>query len=259
MHPEFAFFGLTLKAYSLFACLAAVIGAVLVWPALRRAGLSRLRCVALLVGMCAAFLIGARLWNVVVNPNNFTGSLHWFTPRMAGMSLYGGIFGAMAVLVAVLRVMRRNAWRMLDSFVVPAAAAFCISRVGCFLNGCCRGVATDSFLGVTFPGETVKLGPLGMFSTARPVHPTQLYELFGAALGLPVCILLAKRWKLSDGGLFLLYGVWFCLMRLAVLPLRSLSYPAVVRNVIYPALYLALSALGIALLLWQQKKADSAA
>ena len=71
--------------------------------------------------------------------------------------------------------------------------------------------------------------------------------------------LLAKRWKLSDGGLFLLYGVWFCLMRLAVLPLRSLSYPAVVRNVIYPALYLALSALGIALLLWQQKKADSAA
>ena len=36
----------------------AVIGAILVWPALRRAGLSRLRCAALLVGMCAAFLIG---------------------------------------------------------------------------------------------------------------------------------------------------------------------------------------------------------
>lgn len=249
MHPEFTVFGLTLKAYSAMAALAAVVGAVLVWPRLRRAGLGRLRAAALLLGMCAAFLIGARLWNVAVNPANFGKSLRWYSLRMAGMSLYGGVLGAFLVLLAFLRRDRHGLRRVLDGFVVPSGAAFCISRVGCFLNGCCKGVPTDSFLGVTFPGETVKLGPLGSFSTARPVHPTQLYELALAALGLPLCAWLSKKWKLPDGGLFLLYGTWFCLMRLAVLPLRSLNYPDVVKNVVYPLLYLLLSALGIFLLL----------
>ena len=256
MHPEFAFFGLTLKAYSLFACLAAVIGAVLVWPTLRRAGLSRLRAAALLLGMCAAVLVGARLWNVAVNPANFGHSLRWYTPRMAGMSLYGGILGAMLVLLAALLPRRRNIPRVLDGFVVPAGTAFCISRVGCFLNGCCRGVPTSSFLGVVFPekASSPKLGALQLFAKPQAVHPTQVYELFGAALGLPVCLLLARRWKLPDGGLFLLYGTWFCLMRLAVLPLRSLRYPDGIQSVVYPALYLLLAALGILLLLRLRKE-----
>jgi phosphatidylglycerol:prolipoprotein diacylglycerol transferase len=174
---------------------------------------------------------------------------------MAGMSLYGGVLGAFLVLLAFLRRDKRGLRRVLDGFVVPSGVAFCVSRVGCFLNGCCRGVPTDSFLGVTFPGETVKLGPLGTFSTARPVHPTQLYELALAALGLPLCVWLAKRRRLPAGGLFLLYGTWFCLMRLAVLPLRSLSYPAAVKNIVYPLLYLLLAALGVFLLLRQRKKA----
>ncbi len=255
MHPEFTLLGLTLKAYSTMAAVAAVAGAVLVWPALRRAGLSRLRAAALLLSMCAAFLVGARLWNVAVNPANFGKSLHWYSLRMAGMSLYGGILGAILVLLAALRLQKRSAWPILDGFVVPSGVAFCLSRVGCFLNGCCKGVPTTSFLGVTFPGETVKLGPLGNFSTARPVHPTQLYELALAALGLPLCAWLAKRWKLPDGGLFLLYGTWFCLMRLAILPLRSLRYPAPIKNVVYPLLYLLLAALGVFLLLRRRKKA----
>ena len=37
-------------------------------------------------------------------------------------------------------------------------------RIGCFFAGCCYGVPTDSFLGVTFPGHS------------HAVHPTMLYE-----------------------------------------------------------------------------------
>lgn len=256
MHPEFTLFGLTLKAYSLFAVLAAVVGAVLVWPALRREGLSRPRAAALLLGMCTAFLVGARLWNVAVNPSNFGHGLYWYSLRMAGMSLYGGILGAFLVLLAALRLRRRNVWRVLDGFVTPSGAAFCLSRVGCFLNGCCKGIRTDSFLGVVFPqkGAPLQLGPLRLFTAPQAVHPTQLYELALAALGLPLCVLLAKRLRLREGGLFLLYGVWFCLMRLAVLPLRSLSYPAAIRSVVYPLLYLGLAALGICLLLRRREK-----
>jgi phosphatidylglycerol:prolipoprotein diacylglycerol transferase len=174
---------------------------------------------------------------------------------MIGLSLYGGILGAFLVLLAVVRYLHLDLLSVLDAFTVPSGAAFCISRVGCFLNGCCKGKPTDFFLGVVFPErqKPILSGLLGAFMKPQPVHPTQLYELFGAALGLPVCHALAKRWKLSEGGLFLLYGVWFCLMRLAVLPLRKLNYPEPVRGVLYPLLYLGLAALGVALLLRRRK------
>jgi phosphatidylglycerol:prolipoprotein diacylglycerol transferase len=51
-----------------------------------------------------------------------------------------------------------------------------IGRLGCFANGCCRGLPTDSPLGVSFP-----------FNPLVPVWPSQLFEsaasfLTGAAL-----------------------------------------------------------------------------
>ena len=56
-----------------------------------------------------------------------------------------------------------------DTFVVPIALAVAIGRVGCFLFGCCYGVATNQGWGVRFlnasDGGTVLR------------HPTQLYEL----------------------------------------------------------------------------------
>ena len=256
MHPEIELFGLTLKAYSLFAYIAAAAGAVLVWRPLRRAGLSHLRIIVLLVCMCAAFLVGARLWNVAVNPGNYGGSFKWYMLRMAGLSLYGGVLGAGLVLFAFMRAWRRPMMPVLDGFAVPSGIAFCIARIGCFLNGCCAGKETESALGVVFPSKikTVSIGPFGSMTVAKAVHPTQLYELAGALIGIPLAILLAKKLRLREGARFLIYGAWFCLMRLAVLPFRSLGYGELVTKFIYPALYLLLAALCVLLLILREKK-----
>lgn len=261
MHQTFEVFGLTLKAYSVMAYIAALAAAVLAWPSLRRAGLSPLRALALLLGMCAAFLVGARLWNVAVSPGNYTGSLKWYSLRMAGLSLYGGLLGAGIALFALMLGRRKSVPRVLDGFVLPIGASFSLARVGCFLNGCCAGKETDGVFGVVFPSKTktVPLGPLGTFTIEKAVHPTQLYELAGALIGLPIAFLLAKKLKLREGARFLIYGAWFCAMRLAVLPLRELSYGDTVTKIVYPAIYLALIALGVFLLVWREKRRPRAA
>ena len=250
MHQTFEVFGLTLKAYSVMAWIAALAAAVLVWPSLRRAGLSPLRALALLLGMCAAFLVGARLWNVAVSPGNYKGSLKWWSLRMAGLSLYGGLLGAAIVLFALMLSRHKSVPLVLDGFVLPVGAAFCLARVGCFLNGCCAGKETDGPFGVVFPSQTktVQLGLLGTYTIEKTVHPTQLYELAGALIGVPLAMLLAKKLRLREGARFLIYGIWFSAVRLAVLPLRELSYGETVTKTVYPAIYLALIALGIVLL-----------
>lgn len=250
MAPILTIFGHEAHSYVLMTLLAALAGAALVWPALGRAGWSRRERMVTLLSMALAFLVGARLWNVAATPSSYGPDRPWYILRLTGLSLYGGILGAFLALLGAVRLTKRDLWMALDAFTVPSAAAFCIARVGCFLNGCCRGIETHLPWGVTFYsilGE-VDLGPLGVVNFNPPAHPTQLYELFGAAIGIPLTLWAVKRFHLPAGGRFLCYGVWFSAMRLAVLPLRALRYPVWVKWGVYPVLYLALIVTGAVLL-----------
>lgn len=249
MRPEIAVFGLTLKSYSLCAWIAAFVCAVTVWKPMRRCGYSRIGAAVTLVAMCAAFLIGARLWNVAVNPDAYGGARKWYTLRMVGLSLYGGVLGAFCALLVSVKASRVRLPSVLDAFTVPYALAFCIARIGCFLNGCCAGTRTSLPWGVVFPDKPGGIPGSIIPIKAPAVHPTQLYELLLALAGVFLCRVLVKRLRAGEGGLFFCYGAWFCALRLAILPLRSLPYSAAVKNAVYPALYGALLVLGVVLFL----------
>ncbi|MEI8199177.1 MAG: prolipoprotein diacylglyceryl transferase family protein [Eubacteriales bacterium] len=258
MHPilQFAIGDLEFQipSYTFFAAAGAITGAVTALPFLKREGLSIFASLRMLLFMACSFLIGARLFNAAVNPSAYTGQLHIYSLQLTGLSLYGGVTGAMlafAVWTAVHRVSPRP---ILDALVLPSAAAFALARVGCFLNGCCAGKATDSFLGVVFPSRqgggqfTGILALLGKTSVA--VYPTQLFELSLALIGLIPVLWLYFRKRPRAGTVFLLYGIWFTAMRWAILPLRNLPYSETVKQVFLPLLYCGLIIAGIMMLLW---------
>lgn len=253
MCPLLEIGGWQIPAYNFCALLAAIIGCALALPALRRAGLGRAQAIALLLIMIPAFLIGSRLWNVVVNPGNYLGGLKWHSLRWAGLSFYGGALGAGTALIITAWQWDLSPWAGLDAMTVPGGVAFCLARLGCFLNGCCAGRATSGPLGVVFPSKAgyqqVLSEWMPFLSASRAVHPTQLYELAGAALGLPLVFWLVKRLHLQQGASFLLYTAWFSAVRLAVLPLRALTYPDIIKTVVYPLLYVIVILLGIAIVL----------
>lgn len=245
MHPVIEAFGLSIQSYSLFAAIAALVCAAMAYQPLLRAGFSRRGAAVLLLCACAAFLIGARLWNVAVNLGDFGQQRPWYVLRMSGFSLYGGLAGAFAAIALCSRAFRVKLLPVLDAMTIPGAAAFCIARVGCFLNGCCGGIKTHVPWGVVFPSELdgVKLTFLTLQSA--PVHPTQIYEIYGALAFLLFVLLICRKIEAKPGTRFLLYAAFFSAMRLLVLPLRSLPYPGVVTKVLYPGLYLAIILIGI--------------
>jgi len=268
MRPEIVFdlFGMSfvIKSYALFSLLGALVGIAAALPLLKREGLPIRRALVLLLAMAAAFLVGARLFNYAINPAAYGGSLHVFTLRLAGLSIYGGILGALGALLLYSLLARVSAWRLLDAFVLPAGLAFALARVGCYLNGCCAGVATNSRWGVAFPmsaGETELISSLfALIGNSNPkiyLFPTQLFELTLALLGLAPILWLYFRRRLSQGAAFLLYGIWFSVMRLAMLPLRSLPYPTMISHIFYPVFYVLLIIIGlVALLLLYKKNRD---
>ncbi len=252
MAPEITLFGLTVSSYSLMAVLAAAAFIALSWRPLRRCGLPAAGVVLLMLAVCVAFLVGARLWNVAVNPDSYHEGRPWYVLRMTGFSVYGGVAAVLIVFLLASAVARVRPGRVLDAVTVPAAVSFSVSRVGCFLNGCCSGRETDLPWGVVFPFETEGLS--ASLSQARAVHPTQLYELILALLGIPLCLFIVKRLRPGAGGLFLLYGAWANVMRLLVLPLRALPYSSLVSNIIYPLLYYVLTVACVFLFVWSCRR-----
>jgi len=71
-----------------------------------------------------------------------------------GLTSFGGfIFGALALLI-VCKVRKTSAWTAMDGLGVSVLAANAVGRLACFLNGCCFGVATESWIGVRPHGHT---------------------------------------------------------------------------------------------------------
>lgn len=244
-------FTFSITAYSLFTWVGAIIGTITALPFLKREGLKVRRSLIMLFAMAIAFLIGARLFNFVINPGAYGGNLHIYTLRLKGLAVYGGIIGAFLVLLIFAHLFKLSPLPLLDALVLPAGLAFALARVGCFLNGCCVGIATKSPLGMAFPlteSQQAALDAIEALLSFKPPEvlllPTQLFEMGLALLGLVVVMWIYLKKSPPSGGPFLMYGIWFSAMRLIILPLRSLPYPDWVTHFFYPVFYVSLILLG---------------
>ena len=115
-------------------------------------------------------IIGARLNYVVSNWQEYANNLSAI-PKVweGGMVYLGGFTGAMLGGFGYLWMRGLGYGAYYDMFAPAVPFACALGRVGCFLNGCCFGIACDLPWAMKFPMRT------GAGADAR--HPTQIYEL----------------------------------------------------------------------------------
>jgi len=139
-------------------------------------------------------------------------------------------------LTAVAFMKRRGIppWLGGDLIAPQIALGYAITRVGCFLNGCCYGTPTTLPWGVAFPPESgagqyiTKLAFAALFS-GQPVgeirlHPVQLYAVI-ANLVIFAILLVAWRARRFDGQIFWGYLVLYPLYRFPIEFLRGDNDP----------------------------------
>lgn len=119
-------------------------------------------------------------------------SLYYFIETgewsFGALTFMGGLVGGVACFLLVTAFVAKKEykqyfWQAANLLAVSITSAHAFGRIGCFLNGCCYGVATDGPLGVLFPGDTVK------------VLPTQLIEAVFLALLCAVLVVLLLKFK----------------------------------------------------------------
>jgi phosphatidylglycerol:prolipoprotein diacylglycerol transferase len=153
-------------------------------------------------------ILGARLFYVLENHDQFNGPMGWweaFKIWEGGLVYYGGLFGG---IVAAYFWVRAEKWPFVFAFdlVIPyISLGQAIGRMGCFLNGCCYG-NVDKRYGMVFPGGEDNL----------PHLPTQLWELAGD-LVLFIGLLWARKWTIRYPWLTVcLYGFTYGLLRFVI-------------------------------------------
>ncbi len=187
---------LPIYSYGLMLALSFILGIFLAQRAAKKRGLDPKKIEDLGFWVLIAAVIGARLLYIMFHPDEFLSNpISFLKIWEGGLMFFGGFLGA---VVAALLFLNKHHLPILKTGDVVApmiALGESLTRIGCFLNGCCFGKPTGLPWGMKFPYRSAA-GQLQVH-----LHPTQLYSsLFGLALA--VFLTIRQRKKLKTGRVF---------------------------------------------------------
>jgi phosphatidylglycerol:prolipoprotein diacylglycerol transferase len=185
---------------SLGLCLGIVAGNA----AARAAGLDGVRVYVATLCLFAPALVGARLLYVATHWEVYREDRTriWRRSR-GGAMMYGGLLVALALAWPTLRLLELPVGTFADVATFTILVGMIVARVGCLLNGCCAGRATEGPFGMWLPD---------LYGRWKRRVPTQLLEMGWAAVLLVAAVLLWSR-ESRPGALFLHVVVAYALGR----------------------------------------------
>lgn len=205
--------GKALHTYGLLTALGYLAGMLWIKYESRRLKLDVGKMLDLFFYVVVAAVVGGRLLYVFITIDSWwLDPLVFFRIWEGGLVFYGGLVAAVLLSVWYCRRHRIPFFRVADLYVPGILIGHAIGRVGCVAAGCCYGrkAPTDSIWGIIYPA-----GPFAIAPTDYPVYPVQLFESLGLLL-IFVGLIIFRRFKTFDGQLFVLYLIFYPIVRIIV-------------------------------------------
>jgi phosphatidylglycerol:prolipoprotein diacylglycerol transferase len=213
LHPILFSLGpFQVRAYGLALAVSFLLGS---WLALRRGrprGFKEDDLLGLFWWIVLASMIGARAHFVLGHPEDFARPLDALRIWDGGLTLYGGLIAAIAAAWYYLRRHRLAFLPVADVVAPSLALGEGITRIGCFVNGCCFGRACGNPLGIHYPPTSYAASALG---AGVAVWPSQLFLSAGLLLSMLVLLWVDRRPR-AVGAIFGLYLLFQGVARWAV-------------------------------------------
>lgn len=192
-----------INSYGLALAISFLLGVRLASSRAQKLGYKASDIADLGVWVMLAAIAGSRLFYVVTHVAEFSDN--WLDviaiwKGLYGLSMLGGVLLAMATAFTYIAIRRWDAMSLADAAIPSFMLGNFITRIGCFLNGCCFGSPTDCPLGTVFPEGSL---PWSVFGSVR-IHPTQLYDS-AAGLLIMLVLLWADRRSHFRGFIFVLF------------------------------------------------------
>src|SRR5262249_47994124 len=151
--------GVPVPSYGFMIMLSFVVGTLLAMRWAKARGIRPMYIADLALAAMLGGVSGARLLCVIEHWHTRFAHLPWrqiILPWDGGLTFYGGLVGGTLLVLATI-CLRKLDWRELTDILSPhVVLGLALTRVGCFLNGCCFGrtCPANHPLAVVFPAHS---------------------------------------------------------------------------------------------------------
>ncbi len=220
MHPllfEIGWF--KLHSYGLLLAVAFLVGIYIALKRAKKVGIDSNLVMDISMVIIISSLVGSRFLYVVFHLEEFKGNyLDIINPfqstgefGIGGAIMLGGVILALFSTIFYARIKGFDFLKIADILSPSIAVGTGITRIGCFLNGCCYGKECSLPLGIVFSPES----PAGYHFYGKAIHPAQLYSSFGAFV-IFFLLLYINRYKIFDGFIFYFFLILYSIHRFII-------------------------------------------
>ena len=208
------------RSYGFMLALSFLLGIYLSTSRAKKRGIQPQIILDLSVLIIIAAVVGSRALYVVFHLDEGQSPLSFFALWEGGATFYGGLILAIVVSFAFAHKKKLKFLQVADIMAPAIALGMAVTRVGCFLSGCCYGKPTDLPWGIVFPptcpaGYSAAEAAVSLGVDFVHLHPTQLYSLLYGLLIFAILLLLEKRIH-KPGALFGLMAILAGISRFTV-------------------------------------------
>ncbi len=220
MHPVLFEIGwFKLHSYGLFLALAFLIGIYVAVKRAEKSGINPNLIMDISMIIIISSLIGSRFLYVIFHLQEYKGHyLDIINPfqssgdfGIGGAVMLGGVILALFSTIFYAKFKKISYLKIADIMSPSVAIGTAITRIGCFLGGCCYGRECSGPMGMIFNPES----PAGYHFYNKTIHPTQLYSSFGAII-IFLALIYIDRYKKFDGLIFYSFLVLYSIDRFVI-------------------------------------------
>lgn len=197
---------LAISPHGVGIALGFMLGSMLVLRAAERKGMTVEQIYPLITRAAIGSMIGARVAYSMNHFGDFDSPIEVFKIWEGGISLLGGIAGAILLGLPKIRSQGLSFWRVLDVALPGVTFGIALGRFGDLVIADHLGKPTDFFLGYVCPN--VETGSPCAAAVGQAVHQPALYDIFSASLLFGLLMILRRRDR-YDGFLTLVFGAWY--------------------------------------------------
>jgi phosphatidylglycerol---prolipoprotein diacylglyceryl transferase len=197
-----------------------LVGARLMMPAAKAKGITEDDVYSLLFRAAIGAIVGARLAYVINHFGDYTSHpLDILKIYNGGISLLGGILGAVLLALPDMHRRKLSFWKVMDSAAPGIALGIVIGRIGDLIVADHLGKQTSFFLGYKCPPLNVKTAfpcngtGVGPNIPGMVVHQTALYDFLMTIVLLSALLWLRRRAR-YDGFLISVFASWYAVQRI---------------------------------------------
>jgi len=208
-------FGFRLYLYGLFITAGFFLAALYLIRRHETVGLTKDNVLDLVIMAVPCGLVGARLYYILFNFNQYFGPGKWqniLMFREGGLAVYGGVIGGAIAFFIYSRIKKIHYGKLLDAAGFGLFIGQAVGRWGNFFNREAYGIQTEVpwRMGLTTGVRTIY------------VHPAFLYEMLWNVCGLILMHIYSRKTKAKyHGQYFLFYVAWYGFGRFLIEGIRT--------------------------------------